>query len=66
LAGSMERNTYCSFCRKSYAQVEGRMVDGPGVSICYGCIALCVEVMEDQKRAERGEQLRHVGAKLGS
>ncbi len=55
MAGSLKRATHCSFCGKSYAQVKGRMVDGPGVYICEGCIGLCVEVLEDQKRAERGE-----------
>jgi ATP-dependent protease Clp ATPase subunit len=55
LAGSLKRATHCSFCGKSYTKVKGRMVDGPGVYICAGCVELCVEVLEEQKRVERGE-----------
>jgi ATP-dependent protease Clp ATPase subunit len=35
---SVKRNTHCSFCGRSYAQVSRRMVDGPGISICEDCL----------------------------
>lgn len=37
----------CSFCGKTRDKV-GRLVAGPGVFICDGCVALCSEVLDMQ------------------
>lgn len=34
----------CSFCLKPQTEVQ-KMVAGPGVFICDGCVALCVPIM---------------------
>ncbi len=44
---------YCSFCGKSDRLV--RLVAGPGVYICKECVALCVEILEDEEEREKGE-----------
>lgn len=31
--------TFCAFCGRRYLEVEGRMAEGPGVSICGDCAA---------------------------
>jgi hypothetical protein len=31
--------TFCAFCGRRYQEVEGRMAEGPGVSICADCAA---------------------------
>jgi ATP-dependent Clp protease ATP-binding subunit ClpX len=36
----------CSFCGKTEQQVR-RIVSGPGVYICDGCVYLCVEVLNE-------------------
>ncbi len=54
MAGHSRRSTHCSFCGKNQAQVK-RMVAGPGVYICEGCIALCNQMLQQQERIERGE-----------
>jgi ribosomal protein L37AE/L43A len=36
--------TYCSFCGKSENEVR-RIVAGPSVFICDGCIELCVDIV---------------------
>ena len=35
----------CSFCRKPSTEVR-RLVAGPGVFICDGCVALCVQLID--------------------
>jgi ClpX C4-type zinc finger protein len=37
----------CSFCGKGEPQVR-KVVAGPGVCICDGCVYLCVEVLNDE------------------
>jgi ATP-dependent Clp protease ATP-binding subunit ClpX len=37
----------CSFCGKSHQQVR-KLIAGPGVYICDGCIELCTEIVEDE------------------
>lgn len=37
----------CSFCLKPNTKVE-TLVAGPGVFICDGCVALCVQVIESK------------------
>jgi ATP-dependent Clp protease ATP-binding subunit ClpX len=36
----------CSFCGKEVAEV-GRLISGPGVSICDECVALCNRILEE-------------------
>src|SRR6201993_3858891 len=44
------RNSFCSFCRKSYRDV-GPLVEGPGdVYICGECIELCQSIIDQEKR----------------
>ncbi|MBT1806035.1 hypothetical protein KKZ73_20645 [Enterobacter hormaechei subsp. xiangfangensis] len=35
----------CSFCGKTNLEVAGVLIAGAGVSICQGCVFLCVEVV---------------------
>ncbi|MFZ7131620.1 MAG: ATP-dependent Clp protease ATP-binding subunit ClpX [Eubacteriales bacterium] len=44
----------CSFCGKAQNQVK-RMVAGPGVYICYECIELCQEIIEEEFTPENTE-----------
>ena len=37
----------CSFCGKSHQQVR-KLIAGPGVYICDGCIELCTEIVEEE------------------
>lgn len=39
---------FCSFCRKSDREVE-RMIGGPGVYICGGCVQTCVKILRPQQ-----------------
>ena len=42
----------CSFCKKSQEEVR-RLIAGPGgVYICDECIALCQEILEEDKKPE--------------
>jgi len=51
--GTVKKNAFCSFCRKSYRDV-GPLVEGPGdVYICGECIDLCQSIL-DQERRRRG------------
>ena len=38
------RKLYCSFCRKSAAEVE-KLIGGPGVYICDACVGLCNKIL---------------------
>jgi ATP-dependent Clp protease ATP-binding subunit ClpX len=50
-----KRQTFCSFCRKSYRDV-GPLVEGPGeVYICGECVELCRSIIDQEKR-RRGPQ----------
>lgn len=42
----MGRTLTCSFCGKSEHEVE-KLVAGPSVFICDGCVAIAARVMED-------------------
>jgi ATP-dependent Clp protease ATP-binding subunit ClpX len=44
----------CSFCGKSQTHVE-KLIAGPGVYICDGCVALCAEIIAEERGA-RGVQ----------
>lgn len=50
----------CSFCGKAEHRV-GRLVAGPGVFICDGCVALCNEIIA----AETGQGSAGAGARRG-
>lgn len=41
----------CSFCGKTEHEVD-KLITGPGVAICEECIALCVNIISDEKRKE--------------
>ena len=41
----------CSFCGKQHTEV-GKLVAGPGVYICDGCVNLCVDVMAEATHTE--------------
>ncbi|MBN0038721.1 ATP-dependent Clp protease ATP-binding subunit ClpX [Cellulosimicrobium cellulans] len=46
----------CSFCGKSQRQVK-RLIAGPaGVFICDECVALCLEMVEEDREAENASQ----------
>ena len=38
---------YCSFCGKSHAEVK-KLIAGPGVYICDGCINVCRGILEKE------------------
>jgi ATP-dependent Clp protease ATP-binding subunit ClpX len=43
----------CSFCHRSHEEVE-RLISGPdSVYICDECVALCVEILEEEKQKEK-------------
>jgi hypothetical protein len=41
----------CTFCGKPHTEVD-KLVAGPGVYICDGCVSLCVEVIATATHAE--------------
>ncbi|MDP6354244.1 MAG: ATP-dependent Clp protease ATP-binding subunit ClpX [Planctomycetota bacterium] len=44
-----KRSEYCSFCKKSYGQVE-RMIAGPDdVYICNECVEVCNSIIRDER-----------------
>lgn len=43
----LKRKLYCSFCRRSDADVQ-KLIAGPGVHICNGCVGLCLKILEDK------------------
>ena len=46
-ATALELAAGCSFCAKRRQDVR-RLIAGPGIYICDECVALCVEVMEEE------------------
>src|SRR3989304_5499343 len=49
-SSNTKKNTWTSFCRKSYRDV-GPLVEGPGdVYICGECIELCQSILEQERR----------------
>jgi ATP-dependent Clp protease ATP-binding subunit ClpX len=56
----------CSFCHRSYEEV-GRLFPGlDGASICDECIALCVEILEEEKEQAQKEHVTAGVARLPS
>lgn len=49
--------TMCSFCGKSKAEVR-KLIAGPGVYICDGCVAVCKGVLDKEFSQEARKQLR--------
>jgi len=51
------RMTLCSFCGKSQSEVR-KMIAGPGVYICDGCVSVCKTIIERELggEAESGDQ----------
>ncbi|MGH2914035.1 MAG: ClpX C4-type zinc finger protein [Solirubrobacteraceae bacterium] len=47
----------CSFCAKDRTEVA-RLIAGPGIYICDECIALCVEIMEEQRGPDWREETK--------
>jgi hypothetical protein len=43
----------CSFCNKSQRDVE-KLIAGPGVYICIECVAICNDIVADDKVLEPG------------
>lgn len=43
--------TMCSFCGKSHAEVK-KLIAGPGVYICDGCIVVCREILDRELEEE--------------
>ncbi len=46
--------TMCSFCGKSHAEVK-KLIAGPGVYICDGCIHVCQGILEKELHEEQVE-----------
>jgi len=49
--------TMCSFCGKSRAEVK-KLIAGPGVYICDGCIGICKTILDKENRADAQRQIR--------
>ena len=47
--------TLCSFCGKSHAEVR-KLIQGPGVYICDGCVLVCKSVLDKELRTENRKQ----------
>lgn len=45
---NMFERVHCSFCGKPDSQVE-RLIAGPGVYICNECVALCNDLLQEEK-----------------
>jgi hypothetical protein len=41
------KTLYCSFCGKSQHEVR-KLIAGPGVYICDGCVDLCTDIVDEQ------------------
>lgn len=48
--------TMCSFCGKSHAEVR-KLIAGPGVYICDGCISICKGILDKELGAEGRAEL---------
>lgn len=47
----------CSFCHRSYEEVD-RLISGPDqVYICDDCVRLCVEILEEERLQDRKERV---------
>lgn len=48
---SDEKKLYCSFCGKKAAEVN-KLIAGPGVYICDGCVSLCFSILNSEEGVE--------------
>ena len=53
----------CSFCGKLYADVT-KLIAGPGVYICDGCVNLCLDVLAEATEVGAAEAAR-IGLDVG-
>lgn len=53
--------TRCSFCGKTEHQVR-RIVSGPGIYICDGCVYLCLEVLDAEHSANETAEAKRISA----
>ena len=53
---SPELDKRCSFCQKPAPEVA-KLIAGPGVYICDGCVGACVAILDGPPRAEPEAQL---------
>jgi len=51
--------TMCSFCGKSRSEVK-KLIAGPGVYICDGCVVVCQGVLAKEQRQETTKELRRL------
>jgi hypothetical protein len=51
LREEVHEGMYCSFCGKEKEEV-GRMISGPSVYICYECVSICNELLDDRDAKE--------------
>lgn len=49
----MSEVLYCSFCKKSQNDVR-KLIAGPAVNICDGCVEVCVDIIADDSRFNPG------------
>jgi hypothetical protein len=56
-------NPQCSFCGKHQSEVE-RLIAGPSVFICDGCVRLCADVLEYRARPMTAVEARGVDGKV--
>jgi hypothetical protein len=52
-----ERVLRCSFCNKDKHDVA-KLIAGPGVFICGGCVAVCNDILADDARVEQSARHR--------
>jgi ClpX C4-type zinc finger len=48
---TMTSETRCSFCAKPHTEVA-KLVAGPGIYICDGCVNLCVDVIAEAMQVQ--------------
>ncbi len=54
IIGRNDNQIRCSFCGKTQEQV-GKLISGPnGAYICYDCVDICSELIEEEMAAEQG------------
>lgn len=64
---------YCSFCRKPARDVA-KLIGGPGVYICDGCVAICNDILEGNaapafdplSKLDEDELIRRIGPAAAS
>jgi len=48
--GEKDKPLRCSFCGKPQNRVK-RLIGGPGVHICDGCVGVCNQILADEAEA---------------